>query len=123
MDAEEERARDLMHASHSGTSVYEECLERKADCVVWMEPGSVLVLEGDALFDFVHGLPAQEDDLYDGSATNARLVSRAAVRARAAAHGKEPTHAAPDLPVTVPRHSRVSVVLWTAFTPPDAHWE
>lgn len=124
MGEEERRARDLLHVSHSGTSVYEECLRRGADCSVWMEPGSALVLEGAALFDFVHGLPAQAHDLYDGSEANAHLVCPAAVHARAAAAASA---AGPDqgglsttpvLPLTVPRRPRVSVVLWTEFVPP-----
>ena len=94
-----------------------------------MEPGSVLVLEGAALFDYVHGLSSRAEDRFDGETiANAALVSLPALRARLAAatsaDGSEPRAGAaaegePAAQVVVPRRQRVSVVMWTAYTPPQ----
>ena len=94
-----------------------------------MEPGSVLVLEGAALSDFVHGLASRAEDRFDGETiANAPLVSLPALRARLAAatsaDGVEQRSGAaaegePAAQVAVPRRQRVSVVMWTAYTPPQ----
>ena len=130
MDAAEKLARDMLHGQHSGTAVHDDCLERPPHCSVWMEPGSVLVLEGAALSDFVHGLASRAEDRFDGETiANAPLVSLPALRARLAAatsaDGVEQRSGAaaegePAAQVAVPRRQRVSVVMWTAYTPQPA---
>jgi len=122
MTAEERQARELMHKRASGTSVYSECLDRPCDAAVWLEPGSVLVLEKEALDDYVHGLRSSEVDLFSMPPAakphvNAGSVQLAALRARAAAAGaKQPSAFDDGAHLAVPRRPRVSIVLWTEFT-------
>ena len=88
----------------------------------------MLVLEGAALSDYVHGLSSRAADRFDGETiANAPLVSLPALRARLAAatsaEGAEPPGLAAEgetaAQVVVPRRQRVSVVMWTAYTPPQ----
>ena len=165
MTAEDKIARQAMHAHVSGTGVFAECLTRPSDVSIWMEPGSVLVLERLALDDYVHGLRTSESDVFvtppaDSLHANSTLVELDGLRARALAATRQaasdpiqpvdvtalPTarlavtsssqgagdtrttkhkSAVEDLThssgggasVRMPRQPRVSIVLWTEFTP------
>jgi len=123
MSESERLGRDLMATHHSGTAVYHECLARRPEQSVWMEAGSVLALEGEALSDYVHGLPCSPSDAVelssDASAAmnptappalaNAQCIDLPALRQRAGVAGGT---------CAVPRQPRVSIVLWTEFVPP-----
>jgi len=130
MTAEERLAREMMHESTSGTSVHDECLQRPCDAAVWLEPGSVLLLEREALDDYVHGLRASDRDVFapppvDASGTggtashvNANFVKLDALCQRAAIAGPRCAESEGfDDQIELQRLPRVSIVLWTEWGP------
>ena len=93
MTDRERAAREAYRALWSGTEVYEHLVATApgstsstldADCRCWLEPGSVLLLEGSALEDWAHGVVARESERFDGAPpiANENCVDVAALRRR-----------------------------------------
>ena len=115
MTDEERLGRDLLHSQTSGTAVYENCLDQPSQCAMWMEPGSVLLLEGAALCDFAHGIRARREDIFEESTvSNAQLVSRSGLCERIA---RDPVPQEAAASMVVPRRQRATVVFWTSYVP------
>jgi hypothetical protein len=116
-------AREAFRTQWSGTEVFDELAgegARRADFRVWLEPGSVLLLEGSALEDWAHGVAARSVETFDfgreggeparAPIANAAHVDVAALRGRCGA-GKCDSQRS----IVAPRRERVSVVMWTAM--------
>ena len=126
MTVRERAQREAFRTQWSGTEVFDELAgegARRADCCVWLEPGSVLLLEKSALEDWAHGVAARSVETFDvGSRegehralvpiANAALIDVAALRERCGT-GIDDAESARS--IIAPRRERVSVVMWTAM--------
>ena len=122
MTEQEKELRKMLVGRFSGTEVLKSLVDKESDIQIFMEPGSALVLSGESLQDFAHGLRPKLIDFHNviSKCANIRAVSNIQLVNSTLLNSDEDKkiHNEIDLPpkFIVERNERVSIVLWTPYT-------